>query len=127
MKNSVLIAIHYMELGGAEMSLLGLLESLDYSETEVDLFVYSHRGELMRWIPGQVNLLPEIPQYKQIERPITDVLKEGFFRIAMARIKAKFLYSRYESRLFFSWLSRDQAHNYEGPGNSRRCHTLCRD
>ena len=80
MKNSVLIAIHYMELGGAEMSLLGLLESLDYSETEVDLFVYNHRGELMRWIPEQVNLLPEIPQYKQIERPIKDVVKEGFFR-----------------------------------------------
>ena len=114
MKNSVLIAIHYMELGGAEMSLLGLLESLDYSETEVDLFVYNHRGELMRWIPEQVNLLPEIPQYKQIERPIKDVVKEGFFRIAMARIKAKFLYGRYarkthpiDGNAVFSYVSRE--------------------
>ena len=114
MKNSVLIAIHYMELGGAEMSLLGLLESLDYSETEVDLFVYNHRGELMRWIPEQVNLLPEIPQYKQIERPIKDVVKEGFFRIAVARIKAKFLYGRYarkthpiDGNAVFSYVSRE--------------------
>lgn len=92
---SVLVAIHYMELGGAEMSLLGLLESLDYSETEVDLFVYNHRGELMRWIPKEVNLLPEMREYKQIERPIKDVLKDGFIRIALARLKAKFLYDWY--------------------------------
>lgn len=91
----ILFAIHYLELGGAEMSLLGLLESLDYSETEVDLFVYSHRGELMRWIPKEVNLLPEMREYKQIERPIKDVLKDGFIRIALARIKAKYLYGRY--------------------------------
>ena len=44
MKTQVLVTSHYMELGGAEMSLLGLLESLDYSKYEVDLFVYSHRG-----------------------------------------------------------------------------------
>ena len=50
MKTQVLVTIHYMELGGAEMSLLGLLESLDYSKYEVDLFVYSHRGELLRHI-----------------------------------------------------------------------------
>ncbi len=98
MKKSILIVIHYLELGGAEMSLLGLLESLDYSEAEVDLFVYSHRGELMRWIPKQVNLLPEMPQYNQIERPIKDVLKDGFFRIALARIKAKYLYGKYAKK-----------------------------
>ena len=61
-RKKVLIAIHYLELGGAEMSLLGLLGSLDYDKTDVDLFVYSHRGELMRFIPPQVNLLPDIPE-----------------------------------------------------------------
>ncbi|MBO6247634.1 MAG: glycosyltransferase, partial [Bacteroidales bacterium] len=71
----ILIAIHYMEIGGAEMSLLGLLESLDFSEVQVDLFVYNHKGDLMRHIPPQVNVLPEIPEYKQIERPVKDVLK----------------------------------------------------
>ncbi|MCR5464847.1 MAG: glycosyltransferase [Bacteroidales bacterium] len=103
-----------MELGGAEMSLLGLLESLDYSETEVDLFVYSHRGELMRWIPKQVNLLPEILEYKQIERPIKAVLKDGYIRIAMARMKAKLLYGRYAKKTLpidgnavFSYISKE--------------------
>lgn len=94
-RKSIFIAIHYMELGGAEMSLLGLLESLDYNQFAVDLFVYSHRGELMRFIPKQVNLLPEIPEYAQIERPIKDVLKDGFLRIGAARLKAKREFARH--------------------------------
>ena len=98
MKNSVLIAIHYMELGGAEMSLLGLLESLDYSETEVDLFVYSHRGELMEFIPKEVNLLPEVKEYAQIERPLKDVIRDGYWKIALARLKAKMQFRRYVRR-----------------------------
>lgn len=92
---SLLFAIHYMELGGAEMSLLGLLESLDYSEYEVDLFVYSHRGELMEFIPKEVNLLPEMLEYKQIERPVKDVLKDGCLRIALARLKGKRRFAGY--------------------------------
>ncbi len=89
MKTQVLVTIHYMELGGAEMSLLGLLESLDYSKYEVDLFVYSHRGELLRHIPPQVHLLPEIPEYAQVERPLREVVRDGYFRIALARLWAK--------------------------------------
>lgn len=87
-----------MELGGAEMSLLGLLDSLDYTKVEVDLFVYSHRGELMRWIPKKVHLLPELPEYKQIERPIKDVLKDGYIRIALARLRGKLQFRRYERK-----------------------------
>ncbi|MBP3269671.1 MAG: glycosyltransferase [Bacteroidales bacterium] len=94
----ILIAIHYMEIGGAEMSLLGLLESLDFSEVQVDLFVYNHKGDLMRHIPPQVNVLPEIPEYKQIERPVKDVLKDGFFRIALARLKGKRQFASYLRR-----------------------------
>ena len=51
MKPRIFIAIHYMHLGGAETSLLGLLQALDTSKVDVDLFVYSHEGELMKLIP----------------------------------------------------------------------------
>ena len=43
----IFIAIQYMELGGAERALLGLLDALDASRFQVDLFVYRHSGELM--------------------------------------------------------------------------------
>lgn len=77
------------------MSLLGLLEALDYSRYEVDLFVYSHRGELLTRIPPQVHLLPEIPEYAQVERPLREVVREGYFRIALARLRAKRRFRRY--------------------------------
>ena len=94
----VLFAIHYLELGGAEISLIGLLQALDYSKVDVDLFVYSHRGELMGAIPPQVHLLPEIPEYAQIERPMVDVLKDGYGRIVWARLKAKREFARYTKK-----------------------------
>ena len=96
--NQLLFTIHYLELGGAERSLVGLLRALDYSKVKVDLFVYSHRGELMKEIPQEVNLLPEIPEYAQIERPLKDVLKDGHLRLFLARIKAKWQFAQYQRK-----------------------------
>lgn len=98
MKKQIFIAIHYLEIGGAEISLIGLLNAIDYSKYDVDLFVYSHRGELMRLIPSQVNLLPEISEYSYIEQPIADAVKKGFFRLSIARIWAKIQYRKYQKR-----------------------------
>lgn len=78
-----------MHLGGAEISLIGLLQALDPKKVDVDLFVYSHEGELMKYIPDYVNLLPEIPAYKMFERPMKEVLKKGHFSVLLARMKAK--------------------------------------
>ena len=94
--NHLFFAIHYLELGGAERSLIGLLRALDYSKVKVDLFVYSHRGELMKEIPQDVNLLPEDPEYAQIERPLKEVLKDGYLRLFLARIKAKWQFAKYK-------------------------------
>lgn len=114
LKKKILFAIHYLELGGAEKSLLGLLDSLDFNQVEVDLFVYSHRGELMAAIPPQVQLLPEIPQYAQIERPLRSVLASGYWRIAWARWRALRQYAAYarkrrpkDGTAVFSYISRN--------------------
>ena len=89
MKPRILIAIHYMHLGGAEISLIGLLQAFDPNKVDIDLFVYSHEGELMKLIPEYVNVLPEIPAYKMFERPMKEVLKKGHISIFLARLKAK--------------------------------------
>ena len=95
MKKRIFISMHYMELGGAEISLIGLLQALDYSKYEVDLFIHSHQGEMMQFIPKEVNLLPEIKEYAMIERPMTEVLREGCLKVLFARIKAKWQFRRY--------------------------------
>lgn len=94
----VFIAMHYLEIGGAETSLIGLLHSLDYSKYEVDLFLYAHRGELMRYIPKEVHLLPEEKKYAQLEIPIVEVVKQGSFDIGLARLWGKYKYARYAKR-----------------------------
>lgn len=89
MKRHIFIAMHYLEIGGAETALIGLLQALDYNQYDVDLFLYAHRGEMMQFIPKKVNLLPEIPIYAQIERPMKSVLKDGYLKMVAARMKAK--------------------------------------
>lgn len=43
----ILFFSHAMEIGGAERALLGLLENIDTSRYNVDLFLMRHKGELL--------------------------------------------------------------------------------
>lgn len=99
MKKRIFIAMHYMELGGAEISLIGLLQALDYSKYDVDLFIYSHQGELMQFIPKEVNLLHEIPAYAYIEKPMKEALLHGHIGVIAARLWAKWQFKRYLRRI----------------------------
>lgn len=86
-KPRILILMHYMELGGAESALLGLLQSVDPARVDVDVFIYSHRGELMKYIPtDKVRVLPEIEAYSLTEIPMSEVVKKGYWRLVMARM-----------------------------------------
>lgn len=95
MKPRIFIAIHYLELGGAETSLIGLLHAFDPEKVDVDLFVYSHQGTLMNEIPSYVNLLPENKTWSMFEKPMKEVLKKGYLRMFLARMRAKYLMRRY--------------------------------
>ena len=103
MKARIFIAMHYMEIGGAETALVGLLNALDPARVDVDLFLYDHRGEMMQFIPEWVNLLPQIPKYSVLERPIVELVKRGFWGIAAGRLWAKYIskvaYKRSGSKL----------------------------
>lgn len=89
MKPHILINMHYLEIGGAETALIGLLNALDPERVDVDFFLHDHRGEMMQFIPKWVNVLPAVPEYTVLERPIKELVKRGFWRIAAARLWAK--------------------------------------
>lgn len=95
MKKRIFINIHYLEIGGAERALLGLLSVLDIERVDIDLFVNQHTGEFMPLIPKYVNLLPEMPEYACIERPIKNIVKEGHLGIALRRLWAKCKHKQY--------------------------------
>lgn len=94
----ILVFSHAMELGGAERSLLGLLEAIDKTEYSVDLFLMRHCGELLSFIPDGVNLLPEVPAYTVLARPMADTLKEGHLLLTGARLCGKMAAARYAEK-----------------------------
>lgn len=89
MKPRVFIAIHYLEIGGAEASLIGLLEALNPKKVDADLFVYAHHGLFMKAIPNYVNLLPERKAYAMIESPLKNTLLAGKLGMVIGRLRAK--------------------------------------
>lgn len=100
-----------MELGGAEAALLGLLQSVDPEQAEVEVFVYAHRGELMHYISEacgvrseecqivpRFRLLPEVEAYAMLEEPIALLIKKGYWRLALARLWGRWEDKRYLKR-----------------------------
>ena len=95
----ILIFSHAMELGGAERVLLGLLEAIDTTRCDVDLFLMRHEGELFKDIPAKIHLLPEIPQYACLAIPINQVLRQGQFDVAYGRLCGKLKASQRKRKL----------------------------
>ena len=91
----IFIAIHYLEIGGVETSLINLLLALDPSRVDVDLLVYDPRGEMMELIPDWVHQIKAPKAYHYIERPIKETLLSGVFQVAWARLKAKWEMRQY--------------------------------
>lgn len=58
----LLFVIESLTLGGAEKSLVTLLNLLDYSKYEVDLLLFAQGGPFQELLPKEVNLLP-IPEF----------------------------------------------------------------
>lgn len=85
----LLIVSHAMDIGGAERALLGLLENLNTDKYSVDLFLIRHQGELIKYIPPKINVLPEIPEYSCLGIPLIDVIKRGFLQVAFGRVVGK--------------------------------------
>ena len=85
----IIILMPSMFIGGAERSLLGLLEAIDYSQYDVSLFLYRHEGEFLKFIPNQVHLLPEMPQYRTFDTPIRSLLLGWQIRFGLRRLLSK--------------------------------------
>lgn len=64
MKKKIIFIVHNLRLGGAQKSLISLLENLDYSKLDVDLMVLDHSGLDTNNKPSQVKLLPQNNRYR---------------------------------------------------------------
>lgn len=114
MKKRILIVSHALELGGAERSLIGLLEAIDYQNYQVDLFLLRHEGELLKDIPNEVNLLPQISEYTVLARPMLQTLKEGHILLTFARLfgKIKATWFNKKNKFTESIVALEYSHKY---------------
>ena len=90
-------------LGGIERSLLGLLDSIDYSQYEADLFLYAHHGELFSYINSGSVLLPEVKELAFLRESFKDKVRNGCWFSAAVRVRDEI------RRLF----SKDRAINFD--------------
>lgn len=94
MKKTIFISTYFMEIGGVERSLIGLLHNIDYSKYQVDLFIWQHSGYFMKYIPKEVNILPENRKFAAFAQPLHSVIFSKDFLIGFARICALLLNRR---------------------------------
>ena len=94
-RKKIIIVSHALELGGAERSLIGLLDAINPALFEVDLFLLRQEGELLKYIPEHINLLPEVGAYTVLARPMMDTLREGHFLLTAARLVGKIAAKHY--------------------------------
>lgn len=97
MKN-IIIVTNSMGIGGVERSLISLLNAFDYSEYNVDLFLLKREGELLKYIPKEVNILEEDKKYKQLATPIVKTIKDKQFDIVLGRLESKIASKLYDFR-----------------------------
>ncbi|EMI9090642.1 glycosyl transferase [Bacillus cereus] len=90
-KKKILITSFDMAIGGVERSLIGLLNTIDYSKYDVDLMLFKHEGEFLFLLPKFPNLLKEVKQYTTFRKSIKQILQEGQITIGVARTLGKIL------------------------------------
>lgn len=88
-KGKILVCSHWLEIGGAESALIGLLDELVKSEYEIHLFLCRHTGELMPHIPEGVHLLPEDVSAACVATKISDAIRCGAIGTVLGRAFAK--------------------------------------
>ncbi|MDC2864544.1 glycosyltransferase [Bacillus sp. BP-3] len=96
MKKDILFVINNLNCGGAEKSLISLLNTIDYSRYNVDLFLFKHEGLFFNKIPAQVNILEEPSEYRlfdmSIKAAIMQCLRQGKINIALSRVCAGYIF-----------------------------------
>lgn len=113
MKKNILFVIDSLSSGGAEKSLISLLNLFDYDKYDVDLLLFSRNGLYMPLIPKEVNLI-DTPKYLSIlNRSVINLIrnkqyKELFTRL-MASIDTRNIYLKkkfHSAQITWRWTSK---------------------
>ncbi|NQX60383.1 glycosyltransferase [Paenibacillus qinlingensis] len=103
MKKKILFIMNNLNCGGAEKALISLLETIDYSMYDVDVYLLRHTGLFLSKLPPEVNLLQEPAEYKYFDmsmrKAVFQCLRKGSFKIALLRLLAGSIYVSEKNRI----------------------------
>ncbi len=89
MKKRILFTIDSLHIGGAEKSLVTLLNLLDYNRFDVDLQLFSHGGTFEQFLPKEVHILEPLDYTKFLSK---NIFKQLFsLKYFISRIKYSLL------------------------------------
>lgn len=95
LKKNLLFVMSNLRCGGAEKSLISLLETIDYTKYNVDLQLFSLEGLFLKQVPKNVVILPEVEEYYYFDMSFGSALKEAFTKgrwdIIFNRISAGYI------------------------------------
>jgi glycosyltransferase involved in cell wall biosynthesis len=90
MKKKILFVIPSLDAGGAEKSLINLLNAMDYSLFDVTVLVFHGKGIFLKSIPKSVKLITVYGDFlyfsESIFTSVCEFLKQGKFTLAIHRI-----------------------------------------
>lgn len=89
-KKDIIFIMNNLNCGGAEKALVSLLQSLDYSQYKVDLFLFKREGLFLSQVPKQVTILDAPKNYPyfdmSLKLAIIENLKKGNLKVIFYRI-----------------------------------------
>jgi len=91
MKKKLLFVIPSLDAGGAEKSLINLLNTIDSNLFSIDLYLFSHRGLFLSQLPKFINILPKNTDLlifqKSLLSSVIGFLQKGKVSLAIQRIQ----------------------------------------
>ena len=107
-KKSILFVIDSLNIGGAERSLVTLLNKLDYKKFNIDLQLFQYNGKLETYLTDKINKLPPLTLTQYLNSPIQKQLKNPilFIRriIFSILIRTKKRNTNDLARIYWKWL-----------------------
>jgi glycosyltransferase involved in cell wall biosynthesis len=102
LKKKLLFVMNNLNCGGAEKALVSLLQTIDYSRYEVDLYLFRHEGMFLASLPEQVKLLDAPPLYRyfdmSVKAAVADCLQQRRYRLALSRLRAGYIFRTEKNR-----------------------------
>lgn len=96
MKRNILFVINNLNCGGAEKALISLLQTINYKQFNVDLYLFKKEGLFYSNVPKEVKILQEPKDFKYFDMPIKkaliDTIRKGKIKTTISRIQAGIIF-----------------------------------